>query len=365
MAAPLVTFCPYLPLDRELSFGPWRIGPLSSYSGKWHSAQFKKLAELLIRAHQTHDGGSVKNPALVYHATRGADGKPPRRDILERLHLVLNVSALSSNPHWTPHTSGHEVLTAENAEIVVWPIGPSGSIALQRGAIVRITTGGYNLNKSFAVPPPTDLHIPTIPPALDDSELHREFWKFLASKRDEAERVRTAVFWLTKSWRNAKSVDVGDRAIFIKTAFETLLDESGSKRDAAKKLRRLFADAYRGAASWETKELLWQPHEKKRINWRDPRWDARRPAVKVTPLEHWFLDFAEQRNLLIHQGKLSSLMYKRKTRYNGWHFATATRVLLEAIRTLAGLQCGRRLALSPWQRDMGNTLAHVAKLLGQ
>jgi len=73
---PKIAFCPYLPLQREVALGPWRVAPVNSFRGAWLSSRFRELAEVLINAH----GG--RKPALIYHAKLGAHGRAPSCAVL-------------------------------------------------------------------------------------------------------------------------------------------------------------------------------------------------------------------------------------------------------------------------------------------
>ena len=355
MPLPVVTFCPYLPLDREVALGPWRVAPLEKFEGSWDSPRFEELSRMLIRAHET------RNPALIYHSKRGADGRPPKRYILERIQTVLNLGVLSSNPAWAPDVDGHYVATTDNAEVVSWPIDVTTAyVSTREGFIVRVLTGGHRIDGDLKIKPPDGLTTPLLGIRLDDDELYSSLWRFLGTKSDLASRVRVSLRWLSKSWLNTPSIDVGDRVAFLKTGFEALLGIS-SKLEASKALRRLFEGAYRSTAEWELEALLWSPSEQSDIKWRDPRWNESRRDEKVSALQHWFLAFSEERNRVIHEGAVPKAKYARNTQYDGVHFHTASRVLQEAIRTVVGDATGKQLALPPSDRGRRETYERFDK----
>lgn len=302
----------------------------------------------------------------MYHSKHGAHGGLPRRDVLARIQAVLNIAVLSANPPWSEDASGHDVCTIDNAEVIAWPIDVErGTIAKASGAIVNILSGGYRLNHGFLVQPPDGVNVPLTSMGLDDAELYEGLWRYFARKSDEVERTRLAIRWLSKAWVNTTAIDWGDRIVFLKTGFEALLgsEAASSKHKASEALRTLFERAYTGMTSRELEGLAWHPTETAKYRWRDPRWKPTKPKVAVTPLQHWFLDFSEQRNQLIHEGKPCSLYYSRRNGYQGPHFFTASRVLLEAIKTIVGEHAGKHLALPPWERNMRETFEKLGRAL--
>ena len=161
---------------------------------------------------------------------------------------------------------------------------------------------------------PDGLRIPLVGVRLDDDELYSSFWQFLPHNSDLASKVRVAIRWLSKAWLNTPAVDMGDRFVFLKTGFEALLGSS-RKLEASKLLRNLFEHTYQNSEEWELKRtaLLWKPSEKRNIKWREQIWKPGR-YERVTPLQHWFLAFSEERNRVIHEGSAPRLDDKRRTR---------------------------------------------------
>jgi hypothetical protein len=326
---------PYLPLGGAHQISDWLILPVGQYSGEWASGAYKARVEQLLRRFIWPNGTAITDIPIVVSANDGANGVIPNHPEGRALQLAINFAAIDEFMTSTGDKQGR-MLTTDNAELHIWPLGEDGYIAYPTGMMVRTTWGGWNLDDSedaWRVPAPMELFMPLIKVSFYDRLANSIYETVLRGDGDVSNvrerRLAVALGWLGKAWKNTPSISAEDRIIFLKTGFESLLDTS-STPIAAKQLRKLFEDAAAHAQEdlrgllWSTAEIENRPH---------PFSGAKYQQIRVTDLEHWFLSFGSARNDVIHEGAAGNLEYSEAgSAYNGTLVMTAERVLRESIK---------------------------------
>ena len=352
MSNPCLVFCPYLPISHDASpieFADWELAPLRFFDDRWADPKFEEMAKLFLKKFETRAfEGAEENPALLCRKGKQLDGKRPSRNELRALELSLSFGFLESNPRDNPDGSAWHTVTTENLDLHPWPIDlEHGRVVLNKGRLVREWRHGYTIDNSrLIIAPPIDLHMPNLAPSPDPLVLTGVYDTVLCSLRSpgtdpEADAIRIAVDWFAKAWRNTETVDVPERIVFLKTAFEAVTRESNSY-GSAKKLRRLF-ESLPNARAQDSETLLWSPEER-------PIYDLNRKdkngnpyLSKITELQAWFLAFCDARNAIVHEGMITDLKYPvsnssrpvtSRTIYHGNFFNTAERLLRGVIRVL-------------------------------
>ncbi len=333
-----ITLCPFLCLGQRHDFGDFSVGPFASFESMWKDSAFKDAASELVSKFAFANGKRNDNPALVVRIRAGVDGSMLSDDELNSLQLALDFAVIDSNPFYDEDRdyNGAHIATTDNSEVQVWSVRKGSGTVLQRGVLVNIRDlvfdlgGGITrIQSSLETPSPAITHI-------DRELLEACFRVFVSAESDDGNpipsRVRTAVRWLSKSWRNTPSIGWDDRIVMLKTAFEALTDSSQSWK-SAKRLRGLFERLDSSVPGPETIEgLLWSPDEQKRwtASYQDKQGNVH--PVFRTDLEHWFVSFSDARNDIIHDGVAVGLNYYEETAYKGPYFWTAERLLRESAK---------------------------------
>ena len=130
----------------------------------------------------------------------------------------------------------------------------------------------------------------------------------------QADRLRPAIGWFEKAWRNTETVQFPERVVFLKTAFKALSGTSKSHR-TARFLRKLF-EAIPRTAPLDSARLVWSPAERP-VHTHTAK---NGKTYQITDLEKWFMAFAEARNEIIHEGKSPSLEYSGSNAAYDGHF---------------------------------------------
>ena len=350
MPTPYLLFCPYLPMGQPVEFADWEIGPLQSFEDRWAKPTFKDQATAFLRKFVDKDNNRIDNPALLCRKGKQLDGQQPSQEEMRALELSLVFACVDRNPRSRPenHHEGWGRVTSDNAELYLWAIDlEQGRVTTTNGFMVLITTGGYRIsNATLVLRPPLDLHIPLINLSPDPLLLTGIYKTVLGSLRSPgenptADRVRVAVEWFAKAWRNTATVHFPERLVFLKTAFEALTDTSNS-RENAHKLRQIFEELPDTTAevSEIAETLVWSPSEKPVSRTWVSR-SGRSQTHCITDLEAWFIEFGDARNSIIHEGKLPPLMYSGPNpTYNGHVVFTAEVLLRAAIKVLLSTKLG-------------------------
>ena len=336
-----LTFCPYLPLSRTATFGEWSIAPSSTFDSAWSNPEFEQAAKQFLSKFTDALGERLKDPALVVPARGGPNGVQPARVQHLALESAISIATIDHNYRWTPERQHHSwnQVTAENGDFFVWPIDVEQRyVTLVRGSpMMQTMSGGWKIDdEEFTVPGPVELHMPT-GIVLDEDVLEAAYSVFLQANEGEAtqaeqRRLLTAATWLTKTWRNTPSIDIPERIVFLKTGFEALTDTDKS-REAAHRLRQLF-ETLSGDFIQDNDELLRSPDDRPIYQRANPR---NGKAEILTPLEHWFMALADQRNEIVHGGVVGNLQYeKANSAFNGPFLWTGEWILRCAIKIKLG-----------------------------
>lgn len=350
---PYLLFCPYLPLRRRVSFAHWMIGPLDEHAGAWRDAEFEQQAKAFLGKFQDADGKPIKSPTLIGNSKDGVDGAFPGDRELEALQLAIHFAALEANPPWEPEADGSFAVTADNTDLWAQPLDSSGHVAIQRGSLLRVLSGGWQVaDEKFVIRAPLELHMPVSSVSLDSDVLGAIYEVVL---RDDplARRITTGIRWLAKCWQNSASIGFDDRIVMLRTAFEALTGSSRI-RIALPALEAFFQQLRdRGETDESTEHLVWKPSETASRTF--TYMEGSKPkSEQLTDLSHWFSTFGQARHVVVHEGQMPDLLYdERGSRYNGPLFNIGERVLREAIK-VALIQLGYP---DLWQEALARSVA--------
>jgi hypothetical protein len=333
MRSPYLCFFPYLPLSRTCQFGPWQVGPLGDYKGSWESAEFERMSRDFIASFRDSNGQPLRSIALLSHGSRGVDGRLPRAPQRLAIQRAIEFATLDQNPKPSDPNAGLGSATSDNAELMIWPVDiKSGRVTLSRGSMVSVMSGGNRINhRNFAVPSPLEVNIPWSSVTLDRELLAALYHLFTRRLRgdDDAlrKRIMTSIGWLSQAWRNTPSIRPEDRIVMLKTGFEALCGTSSTPR-CAEHLRNIYEATLAGATVRDTEDILWSPVERDRFS---REYHGR--TYGITDLQHWFMEFGDARNKVIHDGLTPRLNYRvSKSAYNGHLVHTAERLLRDTIK---------------------------------
>ena len=383
MPHPHLLFCPYLPLrptDKPVEFADWEMGPLQCFRDRWADPKFEDRATAFLQKFVGTDDRPIENPALLCRKGKQLDGEKPSPEEVRALELSLAFAFIDRNPRFLPENchEGWGRVTADNAELYRWPIDlEQGRVTTKTGYIVLVRTGGYRISDAkLVLRPPLDLHIPLINLSPDPLVLTGIYETALGSLRSPgedsaADRVRIALEWFTKAWRNTATLHFPERLVFLKTAFEALTGTS-STHEGARKLRQIFEELPDTTVedSEIAETLIWSPTEKPVCRTRASR-SGQSQTDCMTDLEVWFMDFGAVRNSIIHEGELREDMYPcsnpvcqpitSNRAYHGDFFFTAEFLLRGVIKVLLSKKPGYEGA---WRRDVYRNIEASLKGLG-
>ena len=347
MAHPYLAFCPYLSVRKVIEFADWELGPVEAFDERWSDAKFKAQSKAFLAKFVDSAGKPIEHPSLLCRRGGRIDGQPPAPEEIEALEAAIAFAFLDENPRRTPDTArrGWSVLTSDNAEPFFWPIDvDAGYVTVTTGLMVRTLGGGYQITDAeLIIRPPVDLHLLVGSQAADPMCLEAVYRTVLSSLQNPganptADRIRTAIGWLVKAWRNTATVHFPERVVFLKTAFEAMTGTSKS-HVSAQALRQLF-EAVPNTSATDSELLVWSPAEQPVRDWTFMK-SGKPQTVLVTGLEHWFMSFADARNTIIHQGVVPSLAYTdpQNAGYEG-PFVFTAEFLLRAVVKVSLAQFG-------------------------
>ena len=338
MAHPYLAFCPYLPVHNAIEFAGWEFGPLEAFDGRWSDPRFEARAKAFLGKFVDGAGAPIKNPSILCRRGHPLDGALPDPTEIDALENTIAFGFLDQNPRHSPKTERRSwaVVTADNTELYFWPIDvEAGYVTVRTGMMVQTLGGGYQIDDlELVIRPPLDLHLPLGTQTADPMVLDAVFKTVLSSAATPGanvtcDRIRVAIGWLAKAWRNTSTVHSAERIVFLKTAFEAMTATDKS-HISAQLLRDLFRAVPDTSAS-DSDLLIWSPTETAS---RTRTWTDRRGVVHVdqlTDLEHWFMEFGGARNSIIHNGITPLLTYNEpNSQYNG-HFVFTAEFLLRAV----------------------------------
>ncbi len=337
MAHPILAFCPYLPLNKPLVFADWEIGPVEVFDGRWVDQGFERQAKAFLVKFVDGLGKSIQRPSLLCRRDQGIDGAPPSDTEITAIEAAIGFAFLDQNPRHSPKTEHNAwtVVTSDNTEPYFWPVDvEAGYVAVRTGKMVQTLGGGYRISdKELAIRPPLDLHMPLAAQEADPRTLEAVYRTVLSSESSPganiiADRLKVAIDWFMKAWRNTSTVQWSERLVFLKIAFEALTATDKS-HISGERLRDLFR-AEPNTAATDSELLMWSPAESvcKTRHWTDRSGVAR--SSQVTELEHWFGAFADARNTIIHNGVVPTMSYTEGTEYDG-QFVFIAEFLFRAV----------------------------------
>lgn len=289
-------YLPYLPVEDRFEIGGWEVVPTA------HLAEYDvaapvalTLARGLVSLHERPPSSSTQGAFARPRAGKVGDefglgdfGRL-RRAVVVTL-LDRNASGVSPdgerdlNKAWRTYTSEH-------AQAWGHRIDEEGWVAEERGGMVRILAGGYNVlhEDSIRFAHPIDLHSPRIARQLD-AEYGSALYRLLGEDTAKARRLGRSIDWLELVWRNADALDLNLRIAALHSGFETLLDKPADTTAAARALSHLLDPA----------DVETRPR---------PLWTTRRGRPienAVSDLAWWYVQFAQLRNAILHGDPITS-----------------------------------------------------------
>ena len=347
MSHPHLLFCPYLHMTEPVTFAGWELGPLHFFQGRWADPRFRDQAIAFLRKFVGTNSEPIDNPALLCREGRQLDGEEPSREEVGALQLSLVFAFVDGNPrnHPANYQRGWAIMTADNAELHVWPIDlEHGRVIKGTGYLVSTHTVAYVASdRELALSPPVDLHMPVAAHCPDPLVLAGVYETVLRSLRSpgvdrDSDALRVAVDWFAKAWHNTATVEYSERLVYLKIAFEALTGTS-KKWESARRLRETF-EALPDTMGRDSEILVWSPEEKpvhERF-WKDRCGHTQ--STLITDLEHWFIEFGTARNTIIHEGTTPELTYAGpnsayagpNSAYGGPFFFTAEFLLRGVIK---------------------------------
>ena len=336
MPLPYLAFCPYLDMgiNEPIEFGDWELGPLAAFEERWADLKFKTQAKAFLAKFVDGRGQPIKRPSLLCRRQGLIDGTRPSSQEIEALEAAIAFAFLDTNPRRTSSNRQQHVITADNTELFFWQIDvDTGSVTFTTGIMVETQTGGYRISdEHLAIRPPLDMCMPRGTCTANAMCLKAVYQIVQQSLRTpgvddgQADRLRPAIGWFKKAWRNTETVQFPERVVFLKTAFEALSGTSNS-HCTARFLKKLFEAIPRTAAPLDSARLVWSPEERP-VHTHTAK---NGKTYQITDLEKWFMAFAEARNKIIHEGKSPSLEYSGSA-YDGHFVFTAEFLLRAAIK---------------------------------
>lgn len=337
MATIHLRLLPYLPLHSRVTCGPWELVPLKDKDLKWDPSTEAILKTFISRFCDSR-GRPLGNPTLIVRKGEKFDGRIVTPEEFQCLLVALQFGCINQNDALTKELNSHHRITAENGSPVVWQFDPSnGYITLSAGSLLRTMDGGWKLDDArLEIRSHPDTHIPSTTVFMPSDIIDAAYAVALAASSPsspdaEAVRLYRAMTWCNKASQNSSSLDAADRVVMLKTAFEALTGSSRST-ESARRLLSMF-ETLRGEHIDLDDRLLWRPNETKKYIRRFTE-KGKQKHEFLTPIEHWFLAFADARNRIIHDGETKvSLSYKHgSSPFNGHMFTIGQWTLRLAIR---------------------------------
>jgi hypothetical protein len=279
-----VLLAPYLPLDEEVTLGPWILVPFDdlAYRHTRDRSIFNEIRRLRT-AYQLPTDGMPYGAVFLPHGGRLGDDFS--RDEVRPLHRAVVAALIDGNPTLLESdgdpNAGDRMVTSENGLIYGHPIHGGGSYVISTGAMsrqlsLRYAEPGRRVPK---IAPPSELMTPLF--GRFDYEYASALHGLLTKGDTQARRLDRAIEWLALAWNNSALISEDARVLAFRAAFEVLLGGGSSTTQNRGLLSRLLdaPDAPRTPRSWP----------------RGPR-----QPVPLTPLEWWFQCFALLRNKVAH-----------------------------------------------------------------
>lgn len=331
---PEIYLYPYLRISETVICGAWTLEQVET---KRLRRQENPRSAGLIRIMERHADhkGKILQTAVVATRTGPEWADEEARGIeVGAFHSAVSFAVLNANADeryripW--ESSLLELATSETAIISVTPAtAVHGDAYLQRGGpLNRQVVGGATGHMKFPAPEGL-ISIPIL--SLDGRLLEAAFSNAMSatasepSAANQTEReIHAAIHWYLRAWENSPLNTMPDVLVQLKTSLEALSGSSQSK-DGVKALRALYAEA---AVAPGGEALLWAGEET--LYERTTRWGS---AEEHPAFEHWFWNFAETRNSIVHDTLDPEMDYALEgSPFVGNIFRVADRVCRELIR---------------------------------
>lgn len=196
---------PFLALEESFTVGPWKLMSLTAAleSETWASAQFTANTKAMLGLFRFGLYRQlVEHPTVVSRTDHGMTGEPPTTDERNALTATVGFCALDANQ---PTTAGSTLdsVVAEHLDYWEFPVSDDGFLSLPTGRRIR-TLHAATWTKERPIVGPTVISV--IPHIEVNSCTARMLYTTLTSGSSGSERLRTAIQFLVKSWRNHSSV---------------------------------------------------------------------------------------------------------------------------------------------------------------
>ena len=332
---PCLTFLPYLPIQQVVSFAHWQVGGVADFEGQWFDPRFEDLSKRFISSFRDRSGSPIRSSAVIANRVEGLNGVRPSPEESLGLQRALDFAFLDLCPK-DQHAENAmmSLLTSDNTELFQWPMDlTDGYVSFTYGGVAVTWDGGYKIEDDLRIQAPVELYVPIATTTPDERVLEAMYEVTSSSvsqpSSHSSRRIATAISWLSKAWKNSKSITEADRIVFLKTGFEALSGES-SVWQGALWLRKLHERVLSGETEARLDGLLWSNNETERFNWPDDTGAAR----SVTDLQYWFKAFGGARNSIIHDGVVPNMIFAKGTAYDGHLFFIGQQLLREAIKVV-------------------------------
>lgn len=328
-------------------------------AAKWPNAATEQHVKAFLSKFTDTAGKSIQQPTLIVRASTDLPlSNRPTNSETHGLELAIGFASIDGNPRYRRGQQGWGTQTADNGEVFVWPTDVGRPyVTLRTGSMMLSVVGsGWKISDAaFSIRPPLEVH--TGESARLRADVATAVYRLGRGDFDHIDgplcgRLRAAINWLLKAWKNTASIRPEDRVVFLKTGFEALTDTSKS-RQSATKLREIFESLKPiGPIAAKNNELAWSPRERPVHKW---TWKSGKTEF-MTRLEHWFVAFAEARNTIVHEGHVPRLVYRhRRSPFDGHFVFTAEWILRKAIK----IQFERLGARGLWQSDTGRLASRL------
>lgn len=340
---PEIYLYPYLRISETVICGAWTLEQVEIKRLRRQKNPRSTGLIRIMERHADHKGNTLQTAVVATRAGEEWADEEARGIEVGAFHSAVSFAVLNANANegyripWD--SSLLELATSETAIISVTPATAiHGGAYLQRGGpINRRMVGGAMGNMKFPAPEGL-LSTPTL--SLDGALLEAAFdnamsataLDFCEANKTERE-IYAAIHWYLRAWENSPLNTMPDVLVHLKTSLEALSGSSKSK-DSVKALRDLYAEA---ALSPGGAALLWS--EEETLYERTTRWGD---TEKYPAFEHWFWNFADTRNNIVHETLDPEMDYTLEgSPFAGNIFRVADRVCRELIRISLSRLLGR------------------------
>lgn len=331
---PEIYLYPYFRISEPVSCGAWNLNLRETKRLRRNTNPKSNGIARVIERHLDPKGKVLHSAVVATRTGPGWDDVEARRTEVDAFHSAVSFAVLNANAddrYRIPWDSGlFEPATSETAIISVTPedaVHGDASL-LRRGPINSHLVGGATGH--LKLPAPEGLiSIPIL--TLDARLLEATFRNAMAATTPESSdankverEIYAAIHWYSRAWENSPLHTMPDVIVQLKTSLEALSGRDKTK-DSVKVLGELYAAA---VAAPGGEALLWQ-NEGTRFE----RTDRNGKTYDVTTFEHWFWNFAETRNKIVHDTLDPEMEYVMEgSPFAGNIFRVADRVCRELIR---------------------------------